>query len=236
MMKTQTIPFKLVGGHVLLDLDGVTTFLDTGSQVSFGSVRSLNLLGTDYPIRSSLDGHITVADVRDGLKRYAQVPKGFDFQALLGVDLLAGTTVKLDWKRERMTLTRNATTTVALLKAVLPPIPRGTLMVGRKRVRAIIDTGAWTSYLHPDLTVGMRKVGRLRDYNPILGGFPTALVRAQIALRKWSGSLPVGVATPGLVKVLGALDVQAIVGNDILVKAGVVQMAFDSGTSPNANG
>ena len=150
-MKTQTIPFKLVGGHVLLDLDGVTTFLDTGSQVSFGSVRSLSILGIDYPIRSSMDGRITVGSVRDGLKKYAQVPKDFDFQALLGVDILAGTTVKLDWKRERLTITRNAASTVVLLKAVLPPIPRGTLMVGRKKVTAILDTGAWTSYVHPDL-------------------------------------------------------------------------------------
>ena len=224
VMKSQTIPFKLSGGHVLLNLDGVTTFLDTGSQVSFGSVRCLNLLGTDYPIRSSLDGRITVADVRDGLKKYAQVPKGFDFQALLGVDILAGTTVKLNWKREKMTITRTAASSVVLLKAVLPPIPRGTLMVGKKKVTAILDTGAWTSYLHPDLTVGLRKAGRLRDYNPILGGFSTGLVRAQIALRKWSGSLPVGVATPGLVEVLEILDVQAIVGNDILAKAGMVRM------------
>jgi len=119
-VKTQTIPFKLVGGHVLLDLDGVPTFLDPGSQVSFGSVRSLNVLGTDYPIRSSLDGRITVADVRDGLKKYAQVPKDFDFQALLGVDILAGTTVRLDWMREKMTITRNPNTNVALLKATLP--------------------------------------------------------------------------------------------------------------------
>ena len=229
VMKSQAIPFKLVGGHVLLNLDGVTTFLDTGSQVSFGSVRSLNLLGTDHPIRSSLDGRITVADVRDGLKRYAQVPKDFDFQALLGVDILAGTTVTLDYKRERMTFTRNPTATVGLLKATLPPIPRGTLMVGTKKVTAILDTGAWTSYLHPDLTVGLRKIGRLRDYNPILGGFSTGLVRAQIRLRKWGGSLSVGVATPGLVQVLEILDVQAIVGNDILAKAGVVRMDIGVG-------
>lgn len=219
-MKSQTLPFKLSGGHVLLDLDGVTTFLDTGSQVSFGWVRSLSILGTDYPIRSSLDGHITVADVRDGLKKYAQVPKDFDFQALLGVDILAGCSVKLDYKREKMTITRNAASTVDLLKATLPPIPRGKFMVGRKKVTAIIDTGAWTSYLHPELTVGLRKVGRLRDYNPILGGFATGLVQAPLRFKRWSGSLSVGVTTPGLVEVLEILGVQAIVGNDILASAG----------------
>jgi hypothetical protein len=227
-MKSQTVAFKLVGGHVLLNLDGVTTFLDTGSQVSFGSVRSLNLLGTDYPIRSSLDGHITAGVVRDGLKKFAQVPKDFDFQALLGVDILAGCTVKLDWKREKMAITRLPSPSVVLLKATLPPIPRGTLMVGKKKVTAILDTGAWTSYLHPDLTAGMRKVGRLRDYNPLLGGFSTGLVRAPLRFKRWSGSLSVGVATPGLVQVLEILDVQAIVGNDILAKAGVVRMGIEA--------
>lgn len=229
-MKCQTIPFKLVGGHVLLQLDGVTTFLDTGSQVSFGSVRSLSILGTDYPIRSSMDGRITVGVVRDGLKKYAQVPKDFDFQALLGMDILAGTTLTLDCKRERMTITRNAASTAVLLKAVLPPIPRGTLMVEKKKVTAIIDTGAWTSYLHPDLTVGMRKVGRLRDYNPILGGFATGLVQARVRFRRWKGSLPVGVATPGLVCMLDAMNVLAIVGNDILASTGSFSM--DVGLRP----
>ena len=54
MLSEQTIPFKLVGGHVLLNLDGVTTFLDTGSRVSFGSVRSLSILGTELdPVRQT---------------------------------------------------------------------------------------------------------------------------------------------------------------------------------------
>ena len=215
-MKTQSIPFNLVGGHVLFDLDGVTTFLDTGSQVSFGSVRSLNLMGVDYPIRSSIDGRITVANVRDGLKKYAQVPKDFDFQAVLGVDILAGSTVKLDWKRERMTVNRNSVSNVVLLTAALPLIPRGTLMVGRKSVSAILDTGAWTSYLHPDLAVGLREVGRFRDYNPMLGGFSTGLVRAPLRFKGWSGKISVGVATPRLAKMLDAMNVLAIVGNDIL--------------------
>ena len=228
LMKTQTIPFKLVGGHVLLSLDGVTTFLDTGSQISFGSVRSLSFLGTEYPTRSSMDGRITVGSVRDGLKRYASVPKDFDFQALLGVDIMAGTKVTLDYKRERMTFTRSAASSVVLLKAVLPRIPRGMLTVGKKKVAAILDTGAWASYLHPELTVGLRRLGRLRDYNPILGGFSTGLVRAPLRLNRWSGSLSVGVATPGLVKMLDALDVQAIVGNDVLSCAGTVSMNIGS--------
>ena len=218
---TQRVSFKLVSGHVLLDLDGITTLLDTGSPVSFGTVPEVTILGTKHRLRRSIGGDAHFSDILVGLKRFAGVPSAFDFQVLLGRDLLAGKRLKLDWQSRVMTITEPSTPGTVRAGA---PLRRGDLMVGGKRVRAILDTGAWRSYLPPDVAVGLERVGRGQDYNPVLGGITTDLVWARVRFRGWSGAVTMGIITHEHIAAFGERDAQAIVGNDILAKAGPLRM------------
>lgn len=223
-MRYQTIPFELVGGHVLLQLDGLRVLLDTGSPTSFGRANSLSLLGKTHRLNRT-KGRPQVASIIRGLRRHAPVPPSFTFDVLLGLDLLRGTNVKIDWKRQEVTLRRSLRG-----RAGPPKYPCRQVLVGRRLVRAILDTGAWRSYLHPEVAVGLRRIGSVKDYSPLLGGFTAKLVRTQVRYKGDDSLVAVGVATPELAGALDGLGVRMIVGIDIM--AASRNTTFDFGRSP----
>jgi hypothetical protein len=224
---TESFSINLVGGHVLLDVNGVRTLLDTGSQVSFGNVASLTLFGREHPVPRTLLGRVSIDELRDGLRRHTPVPPSFDFDALLGVDLLAGTTIELDWAGGRLRVAgagpRRAT------PGPPPLLPSATIEVNGRRVRAALDTGAWRSYLLPAVAEGLQRTGTFEDYNPVFGVIRPELVHARMRLRGTEKELEVGVAPPELAMVLHALRASVLLGNDVLSAAGTVRMAIGSG-------
>jgi hypothetical protein len=221
-MKTETIPMTLVGGHVLLDVAGVTTLLDTGSQLSFGSVPSLRLLGREHPIAPDLLGRATVTSLRDGLRRHTPVPPTFDFDALVGVDVLAGTTLELDWARGKMRLRTDERRTRE--NALPPMLPSGTLELNGRTVRVAFDTGAWRSYALPALVEDLPRCGMFEDYNPIFGSIRPQLVRVRTRLARKEQEIEIGVAPEPLAQVIESLGADMLVGNDVMALARKVQL------------
>lgn len=223
---TESFSMDLVGGHVLLDVHGVRALLDTGSQVSFGRVASLTLLGREHPIPPTLLGRVSIDELRDGLRKHTPVPASFDFDALMGLDLLAGTTLELDWAGGTLRVTGAGTHRA---RPGSPPLlPYATIEVNGRRVRAALDTGAWRSYLLPAVAEGLQRTGTFQDFNPVFGVIRPELVHARMRLRGTEKALEVGVAPPELAMVLHALRASVLLGNDLLSAAGTVRMAIGS--------
>lgn len=221
-MKTETIPMTLVGGHVLLDVAGVTALLDTGSQLSFGNVPSLRLLGRERPIAPDLLGRATIASLRDGLRRHTPVPQAFDFDALIGLDVLAGTTLELDWPRGMMRVRADAPG--RRRNGAPPMLPSGPLELNGRTVRAAFDTGAWRSYVLPALVDGVPRCGTFEDYNPIFGQIRPDLVRVRTRFVRKEQELDIGVAPAVLAQVIEAVGADMLVGNDVLATVGKVKL------------
>ena len=167
-------PFRVDGGHVVVDVEGVKVLLDTGAQVSFGRVPTLTFMGETHGLPQDCLGRCTTAELVDGLRRHTPVSPAFDFEALLGLDILAGRMLSLDWVRGVLTVEGRGT---GLGTTRNGPLPGTTVIgVGGREMDAFIDTGAWRTYLVPEVAEGMPRIGTFQDYNPILGVIDPDLV------------------------------------------------------------
>ena len=223
-MKTQGIPFHRDAGHVLLDLGGVTTLLDTGSPLSFGDVPEVALLGKRYSLRPELPGGITVRPTVEGLRRDTPVSASFTFQALLGLDILAGLTLELDWEAGQLTVTR-AHDGAASRGRVLS---LADVEVEGRRLAGFVDTGAWRTYLVPEAAAGLPRTGSFRDYNPILGVITPHLVKARLGYEGHERVLEVGEAPPTLATMIRSAGADVLVGTDVLVPMGRTVLVMPS--------
>ncbi|BDG08601.1 pepsin/retropepsin-like aspartic protease family protein [Anaeromyxobacter paludicola] len=212
-MTTETIPLEFEGGHVLLNLGGVRTFLDTGSQFSFGDVPSLRLLGRDHPIQPDLLGQATIASLRSGLQSHTPLPRSAVFDALVGLDVLRGTTLEFNWSAKELRVTASSQHSNG---SAVPHLPMGTIEVNGKTVTAALDTGAWRSYLVPELAEEVPRTGAFEDYNPILGVLRPELVRTRTVFLGQEQTLDLGVAPPRLAELIRTMGASVLVGNDLM--------------------
>ena len=215
-------PFQVDGGHVVVDVEGVKVLLDTGAQVSFGKVPTLTFMGETHGLPQDCLGHCTTADLVAGLRRHTPVSPAFDFEALLGLDILAGRTITLDWVRGVLTVEGRGTGLGTTRNGPLP----GTTVIGvdGREMAAFIDTGAWRTYLVPEIAEEMQRIGTFRDYNPIFGAIAPDLVEVEVAFQGRRASLSVGVATDDLAMAIRGGRGNVLIGTDILVPMGETVM------------
>ena len=86
--------------------------------------------------------------------------------------------------------------------------------INGKRVRAILDSGAWISYLSSTYLDGVEAIGEIHDYNPILGEIRTSKHRSRIQIDDTNQNIEVGKMTPILEMTMKVLNVDAIIGLD----------------------
>lgn len=211
----QIVPFHVDAGHVVLDLGGVKTLLDTGSQLSFGDVPELELLGVKFKLHPDILGKVTVAEAVAGLRRDTPVSTAFHFDALLGLDILAGLTLELDWDAGLLTVSGTPGPRAMSRHGPSPRLVE--VDVDGTRCPGFVDTGAWRSYLVPEVAVRLPNVGVFRDYNPFLGVLTPELRKARIAFEGRETELHVGNAPPMLAAAIRSLGAQALIGTDVLV-------------------
>jgi hypothetical protein len=215
-------PFQVDGGHVVVDVEGVKVLLDTGAQVSFGRVPTLAFMGETHGLPQDCLGRCTTAELVDGLRRHTPVSPAFDFEALLGLDILAGRTITLDWVRGVLTVEGSGTGAGTTRNGPLP----GTTVVGigGAEMAAFIDTGAWRTYLVPEVAERMARTGKFQDYNPLLGVLSPDLVGVDVDFQGHRAALFVGVATDGLAMAIRGGSAKVLIGTDILVPTGEMVM------------
>ncbi len=220
-MTTFAMPFLHADGHVLLDLDGVRTILDTGSTMSFGSVPGVNFAGAIHPLHPTFRRGKTIDQICALLRQHTPASESFAATALIGLDVLRGKRLELDWERCILKVSVPEDSGAARPE---PKIPRTTVKIGDQEFRAIIDTGAWLSYLLPDVAPGPYQAGPVTDYNPMIEVMNVDRHEVKVSFGGRTRTLTVGIATPRLVPMIRAEGVQVLIGNDILHWAGITIM------------
>jgi hypothetical protein len=158
---------------MVVHLPGGLALVDTGSPASFGTGKSLVLVGKTRQPKTSFSQVIETA-CRE---------LGRDLDWLIGNDILGLCPVVLDWHGRKITF--GGETGIADGCQIIPVDGRATvpvikLKVANYRVKAFLDTGAWLSYASPEAVAGLRSVHRARDFHPVFGEFETEVYQLPI--------------------------------------------------------
>lgn len=211
-------PLEMVGGHLLIDDEGQTLLLDTGSPVSVGRGTARCFHGREFPVLQRYNGMTT-----DSLSETI----GTHIDALLGTDVLSWFPVDIDPETQRVTFGWQD----AMPGAQLVPLMRvGGLPVveiemAGKSLRTLLHTGATVSCFPSALTRPFPFAGIARDNYPGLGEFATELRRIPLTLGGLAVKLVCGVLPPVLEHALSRTGISGLVGTDML-------RAFRVGWSP----
>jgi len=219
-------PFSLVAGHVLCEMDGKRVLVDTGSPFSVGRDPTMRFLGalTDLTAPGPMP---TVESIAAEIRALPGAPPDFDFDVLLGCDVLAGCTMEIDWERSILSVRPSPAGTL------LPPpteavlrLPRIWVEVNGHGFRAFADTGARVSYVLPEHVAGGAPARTARDFLMGVGPFDTRITSASVKLCRRELDAAVGVAGPEVLALLRATKVDAIVGTDLMARCGKTRFLF----------
>ena len=171
---------RVVGGHLVVVLDGARLLVDTGSPVSFGLGRDITL-GTrrfTIPAVASLGGQrLDQAAIRPLV--------GDEVDGLLGMDILGQHCWRFSVREGLVAVSEVPPVAGGLvvpldLRVGYPRFPASDEAVGRGQ--ALLDTGAHLSYqVHPaDEGVVAHRIAR--DYHPFQGWFETPVRQGTLVL------------------------------------------------------
>lgn len=219
-------PFSLVAGHVLCEMDGKRILVDTGSPFTIGRERTMRFLGalTDLTVPGPMP---TVEAIAAEIRSLPGVSADFDFDVLLGCDVLAGCAMAIDWDRSVLSL--NASPAGTLLpppEDALRRLPRIWVEVNGHGFRAFADTGARVSYVVPEHVEGATAARSARDFVMGLGTFDTLLATARVRLCGREVEASVGIAGAEVLPLLRAPNVDGIVGTDLMARCGRTRFLF----------
>jgi hypothetical protein len=219
-------PFSLIAGHVLCEMDGKRVLVDTGSLFSVGRERTMRFLGalTDLTAPGPMT---TVESIASEIRALPGAPIDFDFDVLLGCDVLAGCAMEIDWDRSVLSVRPSAAGTLlptpdeALLR-----LPRVWIEVNGHGFRAFADTGARVSYVLPEHVEGVAPAGTARDFLMGVGSFETRLASTKVKLCRREDDAAVGVAGREVEQLLRATKTDGIVGTDLMARCGKTKFLF----------
>jgi hypothetical protein len=214
-------PFDLVAGHILTRVRDRRVLLDTGSPATFGRCDRLRLLGDEQPVSPGILG-FTVDAVVEHIRQLPGVSPQFDFDLLLGTDLLWGHRIVLDFAARLLRMDPAAGLASRPPGAVRNRFIVEDLLVWGAPVRAVIDTGAPVSYLATSLSGGFRPAGRARDFFHGEGDFEVPLRRGRAVFRGREVEVSFAEPPASVAMAMRLLGVDAIVGTDLLEQMGVV--------------
>ncbi len=218
-LQTPTRHFDLLNAanHAVIPMDGVRVCLDTGSPFTFKhplGPAQVRLLDRELNL-PEIPGPRSAMEAADRLL-------GFQFDVLMGMDLMSGLSWRLDWRtgtaEAAPSLPDEPGTTWLDLRPILPGLAVAcpSFRVNGGSEVALLDTGAHLSYCVGQFPSTARQVGLTQDFNPHLGMFETPV---------WEDVLEIGGHTVparfGRLPQHGAMMLQAmgvswILGSDLL--------------------
>jgi hypothetical protein len=237
-MRVLQLPFDVVAGHLVAELDRKRVLVDTGSPVSFGRARSLALLDEERDVLSDVAALLTVeaiaAQIR-ALPADRRLAPDWSFDVLLGADLLWGHALRVDWRDHRLTFCAPDDPVTAT-----PPddpvarLKRLRLVVNGRVLEAVADTGAPFSYVPPGVLDGTLALGAVQDFIPADRHVFMARVHGVSATVDGMviPDAAIAEAPPQVLLRLAAAHADAIAGNDLLSRLGT--NLFDYGGPPEA--
>lgn len=200
--------FQIFDGHIVADIDGLKTLINTGSPWSIGSNSKIELLGRDYSLRDAFLG-VTVAKIGELL--------GEPIDMMLGGDILKKQYFLLDWDKKEMELSNAPLVFYGepLPVSLVMDIPVLNFEVKGENISVFFDTSAKVSYLDPPLTQGYPSVGEVQDFYPGIDSFSTKIYKIPITLGADSIHISFGSLPNKLEILLSRAGTRGILGTEI---------------------
>jgi hypothetical protein len=217
------IPFRLEHGHIVASIDGRRWLVDTGSPWTFGEPETVTICGEPREVSGSPLA-LSIVEIADEIASLAGPDASpFRLDGLLGCDSLAGLTLEIRWDREELVLGGLPSSGRPNPVAAIPTCE---VRVGCRTAPAVIDTGAWCTYVAPDLVEGLPRTGKRQDFLPSAGRFEADTVDVDVSYDGVSGRLTVSVAPPLLAILLDKFGAWVILGNDVMSRAAVTRVVI----------
>jgi len=211
-----TLPFRRIGTHLFVEVENELLLIDTGSPDSYseGKVRHLA-----PGLRIQHDRSLIVESSE--LRRATGVP----MLGLIGMDILGRCDVVFDLPSGHLTLSlatlprpeRSHDLRPVMGVPVLDLPFHDALASACSTLPVFLDSGAQYSYL-PQTRIVSSKIGKVKDYSPILGPINATLYKTLQLCKPTPGrfSVPASFAAPprGLATLLGLAGVEGILGID----------------------
>lgn len=214
-------PFDLVAGHLLAKVRERRALLDTGSPVTFGRCDRMRLLADDHPVSGGILG-FTVEHAVEHIRLLPGVPADFDFDVLLGTDLLWGHRLVVDFTSRLIRIDLAAGAASHAPGGARKRFIVDDLLVWGAPVTAVVDTGAPVSYLATAQASGFPRAGLARDFFHGEGDFEVPLRRGRAVFRGREVTVDFAEPPASVSMAMRLLGVDAIVGTDLLEQLGVV--------------
>lgn len=214
-------PFDVVAGHIVTRIRDHRVLLDTGSPVTFGRCERWRLLGDEHPVSPGILG-FTVDAAVEHIRQLPGVPPDFDFDLLLGTDLLWGHRLVLDFPAGLMRVDPSPGLAARLPGSVRKRFIVEDLLVWGAALSAVVDTGAPVSYLATAHSGGFPLAGHARDFFHGEGDFEVPLRRGRAVFRGREVEVDFAEPPSSVSMAMRLLGVDAIVGTDLLEHLDVV--------------
>jgi hypothetical protein len=214
-------PFDLIAGHVVTRIRDRRALLDTGSSVTFGRCEGMRILGDEQRISPGILG-FTVDTAVEHIRQLPGVAPDFDFDLLLGTDLLWGHRLVLDFTSRLIRIDLAPGFAAHVPGAVRQRFIIEDLLIWGAPVTAVVDTGAPVSYLSAAQSSGFPVAGRARDFFHGEGDFEVPLRRGRAIFRGREVTVDFAEPPASVSMAMRLLGVEAIVGTDLLEQLGVV--------------
>ena len=218
-LQTPTRHFELLNAanHPVIPMEGLRVCLDTGSPFTFKhplSPAQVRLMDRDLTL-PEIPGPRSAMEAADRLL-------GFQFDVLMGMDLMSGLSWRLDWRtgtaEAAPTLLDEPGTTWLDLPPILPGLAVAcpSFRVNNGAEVALLDTGAHLSYCVGQFPATARQVGQTQDFNPHLGVFATPIWEDALEIGGHSVPIRFGRLPQQGAMMLQAMGASWILGSDLL--------------------
>jgi hypothetical protein len=204
----QEFNVRLHRGVPVIDCDGAHVAIVTGTPGSFGSV-PLRLVGKEYRLPPALVRGVTAESIGRSL--------GTTIDAVIGGDIVRQFECLIDLGRGRVVFSRGSLGCdgVSLRTPLRLNVPTAEITFGARQGVALLDTGARLSYMDPAAVSG-RRVGREKDFLPLVGEFETDVYEVEIELAGLRLRGRFGVLPQRLQQSMAALGAQWVIGSELL--------------------
>lgn len=202
--------FEWFDGRIILDDAGTRVLVDTGAPRSVGALAGWHFQGV--PVALDREVHGVAPERLSGFI-------GTRIDVLLGMDFLGTRTFQIDVANRRFRMLQG-TETLPMGRAVplkiVAGVPTVPVTIGKREVRAVLDTSAKVSYLTEELIGATTTVGRVRDYHPTAGTFQSDVRMISASVGPAPATLRCGTLPPTLEAALRVSGLHGIVGTDLL--------------------
>jgi len=204
-------PYTLKDGHIIFDVNGKTTLLDTGAPASVGQ-GPFEFNGSTFDLQDNYLGLTTAS-----LSELA----GIQIDILLGADIISNFDLYINSSNSTVEFGDNIQKKGEILPIeVFSGVPILEVEVNGEKITAFFDTGAKLSYVNKNITSDLAAVDQQEDFYPGIGSFITDIYNLNTVLgENISLDLEYGILPSLLEMTLMVAGVSGIIGTEILASA-----------------